>query len=99
MGLTRIVRLTFKPSSVNEFLAIFDASKKQIRAFEGCQHLVLMKDLQQENIFYTYSIWQSDTHLQLYRKSHLFEETWSKTKALFADKPLAYTLETMEIVS
>ncbi len=39
--LIRLVRMTFRPDALEAFLALFDASAPQIRAFPGCRHLEL----------------------------------------------------------
>ncbi|MBO6662071.1 MULTISPECIES: antibiotic biosynthesis monooxygenase family protein [Roseivirga] len=89
--LVRIVRMTFKPEEVDAFLELFHATKDKIRNFEGCQHLELMQDFNHDNIFVTYSYWESEEHLNQYRFSPLFGEVWKATKAKFADKPVAFS--------
>ncbi|WP_276497465.1 putative quinol monooxygenase [Pontibacter litorisediminis] len=85
--LIRIVRMTFKPEKTEEFLEIFRNSKEKIRAFEGCQHVELLQDLHQPNVYSTYSLWDSEEHLNNYRGSELFGQVWPATKTLFAAKP------------
>ena len=89
--LIRIVRMSFQEDKVAEFLKVFNANKQKIRAFEGCTHLQLWQDYHQANIFSTYSIWQEEANLENYRHSALFQEVWSQTKVLFADKPVAFS--------
>lgn len=96
--ITRIVRLSFDPQHIDTFLQLFADTKKDIKAFEGCTYLALMRDQDQLNVYYTHSKWLSDEALQQYRKSALFQNTWAKTKVLFNDKPLAYSLKTVEVV-
>ena len=91
--LIRIVRMTFREEAVGDFLRIFEGSKQAIRRFDGCHHLELMKDENHTNVYYTYSHWSSESHLDEYRNSSLFEETWAKTKRLFSDKPQAFSLK------
>ena len=74
--LIRIVRMTFIPEQVDSFLELFDATKEKIRSFEGCQHLELLQDYNQSNVFITYSHWESEEHLNHYRFSPLFGEVW-----------------------
>lgn len=85
--------MTFQKSKVQEFLNLFNNSKHQIRNFNGCRHLELMKDYHQDNIFTTYSHWDDGQALENYRKSELFNEVWAETKKLFADKPVAFSLK------
>lgn len=94
----RIVRMTFEPSKVNKFLEVFEENNVNIRNFKGCTHLELHRDMAQPNIFATYSYWGKPEHLENYRHSELFKEVWAKTKALFSDKPVAFSHERVMIV-
>lgn len=89
--LIRIVRMTFKPEHQKSFQTLFETHKYKIRAFDGCRHLELLQDTQSPHIFVTYSLWESEEHLNAYRHAPLFEEVWSQTKAMFAEKPLAFS--------
>ena len=91
--LVRIVRMTFKEEAVEDFLKIFEDSKRAIRGFDGCEHLELMKDDNLSNVLYTYSHWTSAQHLDVYRHSPFFKLTWARTKELFSDKPQAFSLK------
>jgi quinol monooxygenase YgiN len=95
----RIVQMSFKPETVEIFLSLFNERKSLIRNFNGCMHLELWQDSHKKNVFFTYSIWQSATHLDHYRFSELFKDTWAKTKACFAEKPQAWSLEQQTIVN
>lgn len=89
--INRIVKMTFDPTKIEAFKAVFESSKEQIRAMEGCEGLRLLQDLHNPAIFFTYSLWQSEAHLNAYRDSALFEGVWAETKALFAGKPEAWS--------
>ena len=91
--ITRIVKLTFEPQNVDEFQAIFNRSSGLIRAFDGCQGVRLMRDLENTSIFFTISIWESEAHLNRYRKSELFIATWASTKKLFAAPAMAHSIQ------
>lgn len=94
----RIVKMTFMPEKVNEFLAVFHSSKLLIRNFEGCSHLELLNDINAPNVFFTYSYRQSEEALNNYRNSELFAGVWSKTKVLFAAKTEAWSVERKVVV-
>ncbi|RAU82541.1 putative quinol monooxygenase [Pontibacter arcticus] len=85
--LIRIVRMTFLAEKTDEFLAIFESSKDKIKAFDGCNHVELLQDFNQPNVYSTYSLWDSEEHLNQYRRSELFGQVWPATKSLFAAKP------------
>jgi len=96
--LIRYVRMTFQEEKVEEFLKIFDESKEKIRKMEGCQHLELMRDINYPNIFMTHSHWNSEEDLNKYRDSDVFKEVWAQTKVLFADRPMAFSVESVLMV-
>lgn len=89
----RIVKMTFEPEKVNEFLETFNASKLLIRNFDGCSYLELLNDIDQPNIYFTYSYWRSEIELNNYRNSELFNKVWANTKILFSAKPEAWSLK------
>jgi quinol monooxygenase YgiN len=88
----RIVKMTFIPEKLSDFLELFNSSKYKIRNFDGCTHLELLNDIKNKNVFFTYSHWESEDHLNRYRNSALFETVWSATKKLFHEKPEAWTV-------
>lgn len=89
--LVRIVRMTFRPESVPDFLQNFELNREMIRNYPGCKHLELWRDHHFENIFITYSYWENEDALNQYLDSELFKSVWSYTKALFAEKPQAFS--------
>jgi quinol monooxygenase YgiN len=88
----RIVRMHFTEAGVSEFLQIFEANKVAIRNFEGCHHLELLKDAEDDLIYTTLSHWQSDINLEKYRNSELFDSVWGRVKTLFAERTQAFSL-------
>ncbi|HSF54791.1 MAG TPA: antibiotic biosynthesis monooxygenase family protein [Algoriphagus sp.] len=96
--LVRIVRMTFRPEAVEEFLENFEANKDSIRNFPGCKHLELWQDHNSKNIFITYSYWETEEALDQYRDSELFKSVWSFTKALFSEKPIAFSSKKLQEV-
>ena len=86
----RIVKFAIDPSSEQgtAFRMIFAESKNHIARQPGCHGVQL---LESEGHFFTFSYWESEADLNAYRESALFGEVWPKTKALFYDKPQAWT--------
>lgn len=97
--ITRIVKMTFEPSKVDEFLEVFNNAKALIRGFKGNTYLELIQDIHQPNILFTYSKWEQEEDLENYRKSELFATTWAKTKVLFADKPQAWSVNSVAVLN
>jgi len=89
----RIVKMTFIPEKVNDFLEVFNSSKHLIRNFEGCSHLELLNDITTNTIFFTYSYWENEEALNKYRNSELFAGVWRRTKILFAAKTEAWSVQ------
>ncbi len=93
----RVVKMTFQPEKTETFLQdVFEASKSNIRAFPGCLSMELLRDTAAPNILFTLSVWESEAALNSYRSSELFQSTWAKTKALFADKAQAWSMELLD---
>jgi quinol monooxygenase YgiN len=89
----RIVKMTFRHEEVDHFLALFETVKDLIRNSQGCTGLALWRDTFHPNILFTYSLWEDENALNLYRNSELFKDTWAQTKIKFADKPEAWSVE------
>lgn len=90
--ITRIVKMQFRPAETEPFLTLFERVKHQIRSFDGCRGLTLLRDLNTPDILFTYSHWESEAHLNAYRNSELFEKTWKDTKSGFAAKAEAWSV-------
>ena len=89
----RIVKMEFEPENVSAFVNIFKTNKDIITTFDGCHSVELLRDINTQNIFFTFSIWDSETSLNKYRESNTFKDIWSKTKPLFSSKAKAWSVE------
>ncbi len=90
--LIRIVKMTFRDGETQNFQNLFAERKYFIQNFEGCSRVTLLRDISNPSVFFTYSIWQSETHLDNYRKSELFGEVWGTVKNWFSAKPEAWSV-------
>jgi len=93
--ITRIVKMTFKKDKTDDFDKIFENSKEKIMSSAGCLHLELLKSVKYPNVYFTYSIWESEAMLENYRSAEFFVSTWANTKKLFKEKPEAYSLNSV----
>lgn len=91
----RIVKMIFREEEVQAFQQLFDERKSLIRNFEGCTHLELWQDVNHPQTFFTYSWWDTEEHLNAYRNSHFFDDTWMLTKQKFAARPEAWSVKKM----
>ncbi len=90
--ITRIVKMTFTPEKIPTFMEVFQANAEKIRTYPGCIQMQLLRDLHNENVYYTYSHWESEDDLNHYRNSTLFRSIWAATKVGFAEKAVASSL-------
>ncbi|NNC95245.1 MAG: antibiotic biosynthesis monooxygenase [Chitinophagales bacterium] len=91
--ITRIVKMEFRSDEVDSFVKRYWEVQPVISGFEGCTHVELLRDVNHNNVFFTYSKWESEEHLNTYRNSEFFKQTWIWTKALFINKPMAWSVE------
>lgn len=91
--IVRIVKMVFRPDRVNSFLTVFEANKERIATFDGCKHLELWKETGNDNVYFTYSHWDSEAALNKYRFSELFKSVWGQTKIHFLEKAQAWSVE------
>jgi len=89
----RLVKMTFNQEDVEPFLAELDKRKERIRNFDGCSFLEIFRDRKDPRIVFSHSYWESEDALNNYRYSDFFQETWTFTKAKFAAKPEAWTVD------
>ena len=89
----RIVKMTFQPERVSDFLNNFEKNKNAIRNFPGCNRLELLQEKGRDDVFFTYSWWDEESDLENYRQSELFQGVWQLTKTFFAAKPEAWSLQ------
>lgn len=90
--------MSFHAEHVETFKSIFETNWTFIKSFEGCSHIELLQDANTPNVFFTFSLWQSESHLNNYRNSELFAKVWGATKVLFNDKPQAWTVNELNFV-
>ncbi len=87
----RVVRLHLRREETARFEAFFRERKLLIEAFEGCYRTDLLRNTKEPDVYYTLSEWESEAHLDRYRYSEFFRETWAFTKSLFAEKAQAFS--------
>lgn len=89
----RIVKMSFHSENIPAFLENFELMKEKIRNAPGNRLLELYQDKQNLEVFFTYSYWDTETDLENYRNSELFNGVWQFTKKLFNAKPEAWSVD------
>lgn len=94
MALQRIVKMTYKLEHCADFEAYFDQIKSQVGNQPGCFGVKLLKDVNPTSgIYFTYSTWIDQVHLNAYRETELFAAVWPTVKAWFSAPAEAWSTE------
>ena len=100
MAIQRIVRLHFKEGKEKVFLnEILPKQKHFTRSFQGCNRLELWQDVDNEQIVYSFSLWDSVEDLNNYRYSDQFRAFWKATKQHFKEPAQAFSAQQIEVVN
>ena len=89
--IVRIVKMTFKPEFISDFVKTESKIHERIRNFKGCTHLNILNDVSNPGIFFSYSYWNTEAELNDYRHSNFFRNTWETVKEMFAEQAQAWT--------
>lgn len=89
----RIVKLTMREEEVNTFKTYFATVCETIRTQEGCTLLQAWQDINQPNIFFTYSLWNAEEDLNRYRDSAFFLQFWKTVKPWFGAKAEVWSFD------
>ena len=83
--------MEFTADSKPVFIRHFKEKQIQIENFDGCYSVELLQDSKDELVLATFSIWQNEQYLELYRQSEFFKATWAVVKPLFNSKAQAWS--------
>ena len=84
--------MTIRTEEIDRFVQLFEVHREAISSMPGCLGLKLHNQTEPTGVFFTYSIWQSESDLERYRKSPLFQSIWPQVKALFHCPAEAWTV-------
>ena len=85
--------MEFEPARAEEFNNYVKTIVDKIASMPGCHKVYVLRDINNTNIFFTYSYWDDQEALDKYRNSELFKEVWGKTKLMFSKKAEAWSTE------
>lgn len=83
----------FKAEHCSDFEVFTAEIRPTILSFDGCRHMHVWRDINSPNTYFTYSVWDSEEHLNRYRESDFFKKTWAQTKQWFSERPAAWSVE------
>ena len=94
----RVVRLTVKDAAAKEaFQEIYRSRNPYKNGVKGCQDVKVMKDVNEDNVYYTVSLWDRNEDLEAYRQSDYFAETWPMVKAQLSKRAEAFSMTETDI--
>ena len=94
----RIVRLTVKDAAAKEaFQEIYRSRNPYKNGVPGCREVKVMQDVNDDDVYYTVSIWDSNDDLEAYRNSDYFAKTWPMVKAQLSKRAEAFSMAETEI--
>ncbi|MDE5424148.1 antibiotic biosynthesis monooxygenase [Ancylomarina sp. DW003] len=91
--IVRFVKLEIQNQHIADFKILTSGEKEEIMAFEGCSFLEILQDVNNKNLFFSHSHWESEEALNKYRDSAFFRGNWKQVKEWFSAKPEAWSLE------
>ncbi|MRT92865.1 putative quinol monooxygenase [Ancylomarina sp. 16SWW S1-10-2] len=91
--IVRFVKLKLQSQHIADFKKFTEGEKKDIIAFDGCSFLEILQDINNKNLFFSYSHWESEEALNRYRDSAFFKGNWKQVKQWFAAKAEAWSLQ------
>ncbi len=82
----RIFAANIKPDGIDEVKEVYQNEvAPRLRQVPGCKYAFLTQSLQNENEFFSITIWESKQAADTYEKSGLFNELVGKVQHLFSD--------------
>ena len=91
--ITRIIKITIDPVNTDDFRQFITLMKDNFSTIGGCQHIDILNDKEDKNIFFMYTIWETEAMLNKYRKSELNKTFWNKLNQWSIKEPQAWTVE------
>ncbi|MCK6600447.1 MAG: antibiotic biosynthesis monooxygenase [Bacteroidetes bacterium] len=81
--------MKFSPAETSRFLDVFYQSRPVILSGFGCSRLELFRLPDDPDTVITLSEWESTGHLNRYRESEFFTETWKTIRPWMVEAPIA----------
>ncbi len=91
--ITRIIKLHLKPEYVEEFKTYASQVVTDVKAIQGCNMVDILVDKNDHSVWFIYAIWESEYHLNRYRRSKINIEMVRKVKPWLEKEIQAWTVE------
>ena len=89
----RVVKIPIKDASINSFIKRIPIISNEVRRVSGCIHNDIFRDKMKENIFYSYTIWNSDEDIEKYLGSQYYKDIWGDLWDYFEGTPKSWKID------
>ncbi len=89
----RVVKLKVDERKLEAFKLFMTNLHNEKLRLPGCLHFDFFHDKRNKNVYFSYTIWESEKYLRHYRKSELFKEVIQTLRSLCIEEPQAWTIE------
>lgn len=87
--------MTVKEQYIDSFRKRVPVISNEVRRVSGCMHNDIFRDRNNDNIFYSYTIWSSEEDIERYLKSMYYKEIWGDIWDYFKKEPMAWKIDNM----
>ncbi|MBE9467115.1 MAG: antibiotic biosynthesis monooxygenase [Bacteroidetes bacterium] len=91
--ITRIIKFRIAPANTDVFKQFIALIKKDFSTIKGCKNREILNDKEDKDVYFMYTIWESEFKLNQYRKSELNKTLWTKLNQWSVKEPQAWTVE------
>lgn len=89
----RIVKMEVDDTRIDFFENFMNNLSEEKLTLEGCLHHDFFCEKDNRNMYYSYTIWQSEKFLNKYKKTDLFKEVTRTLRHICIKEPIAWTVE------
>ncbi len=91
--MVRVVLLKFHSDQVKDALDKLNSIAPKVRAQRGCKFLEISQGFHDKSEIITYSYWESQNDLNVYRQSDFFRAFWKDIRVNFQEPARAWSVE------
>ncbi len=85
--------MTLKEAHVDSFKKRIPIISIEVRRVSGCMHNDIFRDKNKDNVFYSYTIWNSEEDIEKYLNSQYYKEIWNDLWDYFKIEPQAWKID------
>jgi len=91
--ITRIIKFKIEPVNADDFKQFIASIKDDFSTIKGCKNMEILNDKEDKDVYFMYTIWDTEFKLNQYRKSEINKTLWSKLQEWSKKEPQAWTVE------